>query len=82
MTIASSYGWWILLASSSVNVITGSSTPLVLDDHPDSWTFCTALRYVFLDLEDCPVEVPRIITFISPSGRDDSSTLAFSFSSL
>ena len=82
MTIASSCGWWILPASSSVNVIAGSSTPLVLGDHPNSWTFCTTLRYVFLDLEDCPVEVPPIITLISPSGRDDSSTLPFNFSSL
>ena len=70
MTIASSCGWWILLASSIVNVIAGSSTPLVLGDHPDSWTFYTTLRYVFLDLEDCPVEVSPIITLISPSGRD------------
>ena len=82
MTIASSCGWWILLTSSIVNVIASSSTPLVLGDRPDSWTFYTTLRYVFLDLEDCPVEVPPIITLISPSGRDDSSTLPFNFSSL
>ena len=82
MTITSSCGWWILPASSSVNVIAGSSIPLVLGDRPDSWMFCTALRYVFLDLEDCPVEVSPIITLISPSGGDDSSTLPFNFSSL
>ena len=82
MTIVSSCEWWILPASLSVNIIAGSSTPLVLGDRLDSWTFCTTLRYVFLDLEDCPVEVPPIITLNSPSGRDDSSTLAFSFSSL
>ena len=82
MTIASSCGWWILPASSSVNVIAGTSTPLVLGDRPDSWTFYTTLRYVFLNLEDCPVEVTLIITLISPSGRDNSSTLPFSFSSL
>ena len=82
MTIASLCGWWILPASSFVNVIAGSSTPLVFGDCPDSWTFCTTLRYVFLDLEDCPVEVPPIITLISPSGHDDSFTLPFSFSSL
>ena len=82
MTIASSCGWWILLTSSIVNVIASSSTPLVLGDRPDSWTFCIALRYVFLDLEDCPVEVPLIITLISPNDRDDFSILAFSFSSL
>ena len=83
MTIASSYGWWILLASSFVNIIAGSSAPLVLGDRPKSWTFCTTLRYVFLDLEDCPVEVPSMITLISPSrGRDDSFTLPFNFSSL
>ena len=82
MTIASSCGWWILPASSSMNVIAGLSAPFVLGDRPDSWTFCTTLRYVFLDLEDCPVEVPPIITLISPSGGDDSSTLPFNFSSL
>ena len=82
MTIVSSCGWWILPASSSVYVIVGLSAPLVLGDRPDSWTFYTTLRYVFLDLEDCPVEVHPIITLISPSGHDDSSTLPFNFSSL
>ena len=49
----------------------------------ESWTFYTTLRYVFLDLEDCPIEVPSIITLISPSkGRDDSSSFPFNFSSL
>ena len=61
----------------------GLPVPLVLGDHPESWTFCTTLGYVFLDLEDCLVEVPLIITLISPSeGRDDSSTFPFNFSSL
>ena len=49
----------------------------------ESWTFCTTLRYVFLDLEDCPVEVPHMMTLISPSGgRDGFSTFPFNFSSL
>ena len=86
MTIASSCGWWIFLASLSLNVIVGLSAPLVLGDRLESWTFCTILRYlryVFLDLEDCPVEVPPIITIVSPSGgHDDSSTLPLNFSSL
>ena len=83
MMIASLWGWWILSVSSSVIVMAGSSVPLVLSDYPESWTFCTTLRYVFLDLEDCPVKVPPMITLISPSGgRNDSSTLAFNFSSL
>ena len=83
MTIASSYGWWTLSASSSVNVMACSSVPLVLGDHPKSWTFCTTFKHVFLDLEDCPVEVPPIITLISPSeGRDESSIFLFNFSSL
>ena len=34
----------------------------------ESWTFYTTLRYVFLDLEDCLVEVPPMMTLISPSG--------------
>ena len=67
----------------SVNVMASSSIPLVLGDCLESWTFCTTLRYVFFDLEDCPVEIPPIITLISPSGgRDDSSTFPFKFSSL
>ena len=50
---------------------------------PESWMFYTTFRYVFLDLEDCPVEVPPTITLISPSGgRDCSSTFPFNFSSL
>ena len=64
MTIASSCEWWILSASSSVNEIVGSSIPFVLRDHPKSWTFCTTLRYIFFDLEDCLVKVPPMITFI------------------
>ena len=39
--------------------------------------------YVFLDLEDCPVEVPSMMTLISPSGgHDGSSNFPFNFSSL
>ena len=83
MTIASSCGWWILSASSSLKQIVGSSTPLVFGDHPESWTFCTTLRYVFFDLEVCPAEVPPMMTLISPNGgHDDSSIFAFNFSSL
>ena len=70
MTIASSCGWWILLASSSMNVMAYSFMVLVLGDLPKSWTFCTTFRYVFLDLEDCPVEVPPMMalpTFPSTS---------------
>ena len=49
----------------------------------ESWTFCTTFRYVFLDLEDCLVKVPSMITFISPSrGCDNSSSFPFNFSSL
>ena len=51
--------------------------------HPESWTFSTTLRYVFLDLEDCPVEVPPMMTLISPSGGHDGfSIFPFNFSSL
>ena len=82
MTIVSSCEWWILPASLSMNIIVGLSALLVIGDRLDGWMFCTTLRYVFLDLEDCPVEVPPIITLISPSGRDDSSTLLFNFLSL
>ena len=83
MMIASSCGWWILSASSSVKVMASLSIPLVLGDHLESWMFCTTLRYVFFDLEDYPVEVPPMITLISPSGgRDDSSTFLFNSSSL
>ena len=47
------------------------------------WITYVLTRYIFFNLEDCPVEVPPIITLISPSGgRDDSSTFAFNFSSL
>ena len=66
--MASSWGWWTLSASASVNVIACSSVVLVLRDHPKSWTFCTNFRYVFLDLDDWPAELPPIITLISPSG--------------
>ena len=83
MTIASSWGWWILSAPSSVNVIACSSVVLALGDRPESWTLCTTLRYAFLDLDDWPIELPPMITLISPSsGRDDSSTLPFNFLSL
>ena len=83
MMIASSYGKWTLSAFLSMNVMACSSITLVLRDRPKSWTFCTTFRYVFLDLEDCPVEVPPMISLISPSGgHDDSSNLPFNFSSL
>ena len=83
MIIAWSCEWWTLPASSSVKVMACSSAPLVLGGHPESWTFCTAFKYVFLDLEDCPTKVPPTITLISPSGsRDGSSTFPFNFSSL
>ena len=83
MTIALSCGWWTLSTSLSLNVMACSSVTLVLGDRPESWTFCTTFRYVFLDLEDCLIEVPPMITFISPSGgHDDSSSFPFNFSSL
>ena len=82
MTIASSCGWWSLLASSSVNVMAYSSVVLVLEDRLESWTFCTTFRYVFLDLENCPVKVTPMMTLISPNwGLDGSSNFAFNFSS-
>ena len=83
MTIALSCGRWTLSTSLSVNVIDCLSAPLVLGDRPESWIFCITFRYVFLDLEDFPVEIPSIITLISPSeGHDDSSTFPFNFSYL
>ena len=83
MTIASSWGWWILLASLSVKVIACSFVVLALGDRPESWTLCTTLRYAFLDLDDWPAELPPMITLISLSGgHDNSSTLPFNFSSL
>ena len=83
MMIASSCGWWTLLASSSVNVMAYSSVTFVFGDRLESWTFCITFRYVFLDLEDCLVEVPPMITLISPSGvHDGSSSFPFNFSSL
>ena len=83
MTIASSCGWWTLSASLPVNVMVYSFVTLILGDRPESWTFCITFRYVFLDLEDCHVKVPPIITLISPSeGRDNSSSFPFNFSSL
>ena len=45
-----------------------SSMVFVLEDRPKIWTFCNTFRYVFLDLEDCPVEVPPKMTLISLSG--------------
>ena len=81
--MASSWGWWILAASSSVKLMACLSVILIFGDRPDSWTFCTTFKYVFLDLDDWPVESPPKIILISPSGgRDDSSTFAFNFSSL
>ena len=81
--MASSWGWWTLSASSSMNVIACSSIALVLSDHPESCTFCTTFKYVFMDLEDCLVEVPPMITLISLNGgHDNSSTFPFNFSSL
>ena len=64
-------------------MMTCSLVVLVLGDRPDSWMFCTTFKYVFLDLEDCPVKVPPMMTLISPSGGlDGSSAFAFNFSSL
>ena len=83
MTIASSWGWWILSVSSSVKVIACSSVDLALGDHPESWTLCNTFKYAFLNLDDWLVELPPMITLISPSGgRDDSSIFPFNFSSL
>ena len=83
ITIASSWGWWILSAFSSVKVIGCSSVDLALGDRPESWSLYTTFKYAFLDLDDWPVELPPMITLISPSGgRDDSSSFPFNFSSL
>ena len=44
---------------------------------------CTTFRYAFFDLDNWPVELPPMITLISPSdGRDDSSIFPFNFLSL
>ena len=65
-----------------MKVIACSSVVFALGDRPESWMLCTTLRYAFLDLDDWPVELPPMITLISPSGgHDDSSTLPFNFSS-
>ena len=83
MTIASSWGWWILLASSSVKMIACSSVELALGDRPESWTLCTTFKYAFFDLDNWHVELSPMITLISPNGgRDDSSIFPFNFSSL
>ena len=83
MTIASSWGWWILATSSSVKVIACSSVDLAFSVHPESWMLCTTFKYAFFDLDDRPVELPPMITLISPSGgRDDFSIFPFNFSSL
>ena len=82
MTITSSWGW-ILSATSSVKVIGCSSRDLARDDRPESWMVCTTFRYAFFDLDNWFVELPPMITLISPSGgRDDSSIFPFNFSSL
>ena len=65
-----------------MKVIVGSSVDLALDDRPEIWTLYTTFKYAFLDLDDWPVELPPIMTLISPSvGRDDSSIFPFIFSS-
>ena len=81
--MASSWGWWTLSTSSSMNVIVCSSVVLVLGNRPESWTFCITFRYVFLDLDDWPIELSSMRTVISPSeGCDNSSAFPFNFSSL
>ena len=66
-----------------MNVIACSSVVLSLGNHPESWTLYTTFRYVFLDLDNWPVELPPIITLISPrGGRDDSSAFPLNFLSL
>ena len=81
--MASSWGWWTLSASSSVNVMACSSVFLVLGDRLKSWMFCTTFKYVFFDLDDWLAELHPMITLISPSsGHDDFSTFPFNFSSL
>ena len=83
MTIASLWGWWILSVSSSVKVIGCSSVDLALGDRPESWSLYTTFKYAFLDLDDWPVELPPMITLISPSGDHyDFFALPFNFSSL
>ena len=65
-----------------MNVMACSSVDLVLGNHPKSCMFCTTFRYVFLDLKDYPIEVPSMITLISPNrGCNDSSIFSFNFSS-
>ena len=83
MVIVSSCRWWTLSASFSVNVMACLSVVLILKDRPESWTFCITFSYVFLNLEDCPIEVHPMMTLISLSGGlDGSSNFAFNFSSL
>ena len=66
-----------------MKVIACSFMFIALGDRPEIWTLYTTLRYAFLDLDEWPVELPPMITLISPSdGHDDSSTLPFNFSSL
>ena len=66
-----------------MNVMAYSSVILIIGDLPESWMFYTTFRYVFLDLEDCPVEVPPMMTLMSPSGgHDSSSSFPFNFLSL
>ena len=56
---------------------------LALGDRPKSWTLCTTFKYAFLDLDDWPIELPPMMTLISPRGScDDSSIFPFNFSSL
>ena len=65
-----------------MKVIACSSVDLTLGDHPESWTLCSTFKYAFLDLDDWLVELPPMITLISPSGgRDDFSIFPFNFSS-
>ena len=66
-----------------MKVICCSSVDLALGDRPESWTLYTTFKYAFLDLDDWPVELPSMITLISPSGgRYDFFALPFNFSSL
>ena len=65
-----------------MKVIACLSVDLVVGDRPESWMLYTTFKYAFLNLDDWPVELPPMITLISPSGgRDDSSIFPFNFSS-
>ena len=74
MTRALSWGWRSCRVSSSVKLMVGLSTLVILGNRPEIWTLCTICKYVFLSfLEALAIVLPPIITLISPSGALDPS---------